>query len=84
MNPDLKAYQRLVIATELVKSSVHDLSNVNFQSEHPYQATLENLAVALYELTQLTQDINILLESTTGETALEAYRQLSLADSRTA
>nr|WP_290222322.1 hypothetical protein [Trichocoleus desertorum] len=60
-----QAYQRLAIATDLVRSSVDSLGNikeVGDRSETSFEV-LQDLTVALYELEKLAQDFNTLLKN---------------------
>jgi hypothetical protein len=61
MELPLEAYQRLIIATDLVQSSVDCLQEINTESAEA-QATTEDLCVALYELNQLSQDLRHLVQ----------------------
>jgi hypothetical protein len=60
-----QAYQRLAIATDLVRNSVNSLEKVRGASDRSDASleVLQDLAVALYELEKLTQDFNALLKS---------------------
>ncbi|MBD1861714.1 MULTISPECIES: hypothetical protein [Trichocoleus] len=62
MNLVEQAYQRLAIATDLVKSSVDSLSEVSDRSEVTFEV-LQDLTVVLYELEKLAQDFNTLLKN---------------------
>ncbi|WP_190554725.1 hypothetical protein [Trichocoleus sp. FACHB-591] len=57
-----QAYQRLAIATDLVKSGVDSLSEVSDRSEVTFEV-LQDLTVVLYELEKLAQDFNTLLKN---------------------
>lgn len=59
-----QAYQRLAIATDLVRNSVDSLENVK-ASDRPDVSfeVLQDLTVVLYELEKLAQDFNTLLKS---------------------
>ncbi len=60
-----QAYQRLAIATDLVRNSVDSLGNikeVGDRSDVSFEV-LQDLTVALYELEKLAQDFNTLLKN---------------------
>lgn len=63
MNLTVQAYQRLVIAMDLVRSSVDALTELDNRPKVTQEA-IGDLAVALYELHQLSQDLDTLLETT--------------------
>ena len=60
-----QAYQRLAIATDLVRSSVDSLGNIKAVSDRSETSfeVLQDLTVALYELEKLAQDFNTLLKN---------------------
>ena len=60
-----QAYQRLAIATDLVRNSVDSLENVRETSDRSDVSfeVLQDLTVVLYELEKLAQDFNTLLKS---------------------
>jgi hypothetical protein len=60
-----QAYQRLAIATDLVRNSVDSLGTVGEISDRsdPTFEVLQDLTVALYELEKLAQDFNTLLKN---------------------
>lgn len=59
-----QAYQRLAIATDLVRNSVDSLGNMREPSDRSDTAfeVLQDLTVVLYELEKLAQDFNTLLK----------------------
>ena len=59
-----QAYQRLAIATDLVRNSVDSLGNMREASDRSDTAfeVLQDLTVVLYELEKLAQDFNTLLK----------------------
>jgi hypothetical protein len=62
MELSVQAYQRLLIATHLVNSSFDSLAQTNHMvADNVPVDTIENLAVALYELRRLSQDLTVLL-----------------------
>jgi hypothetical protein len=60
-----QAYQRLAIATDLVRNSVDSLGNVREDSDRSDVSfeVLQDLTVVLYELEKLAQDFNTLLKN---------------------
>ena len=60
-----QAYQRLAIATDLVRNSVDSLGEVREASDRSDVSfeVLQDLTVALYELEKLAQDFNTLLKN---------------------
>jgi hypothetical protein len=60
-----QAYQRLAIATDLVRNSVDSLGKVREASDRSETSfeVLQDLTVALYELEKLAQDFNTLLKN---------------------
>lgn len=60
-----QAYQRLAIATDLVRNSVDSLDKVRENSDRSDASfeVLQDLTVVLYELEKLAQDFNTLLKS---------------------
>ncbi|HEY9858556.1 MAG TPA: hypothetical protein V6D16_03550 [Candidatus Obscuribacterales bacterium] len=60
-----QAYQRLAIATDLVRNSVDSLGNIKAASDRSDVSfeVLQDLTVALYELEKLAQDFNTLLKN---------------------
>ena len=60
-----QAYQRLAIATDLVRNSVDSLGNVREGSDRSDVSfeVLQDLTVVLYELEKLAQDFNTLLKN---------------------
>ena len=60
-----QAYQRLAIATDLVKNSVDSLGSVREDSDRSDVSfeVLQDLTVVLYELEKLAQDFNTLLKN---------------------
>ncbi len=61
-----QAYQRVAIATELVEDSLGSLMDMSHRVQG-IQEPLEELSVVLYELKKLSQELSILLDTSTSD-----------------